>query len=106
MNTAESGVKLALQPESDIELTALSRVREIYRRTTQYRLPAPYWDNPANYEEVDKEGLDVLVFIDGMNCGTDSTQGEGTAAAWIDDGTGCQKITPNCIICNSTRGQI
>ena len=85
MRASESGGELVLQPENDGEETALTRLREIYRRATRYRLPAPYWDAPTRYFDVRDGGKDVLVFIDGMGWTSDDADGEATGAARVDD---------------------
>ena len=75
MHASEAGAALALQPEDEGEKTALSRLRDIYRRATQYRLPAPYWDEePGRYCDLNPTGEDALVLRDGM--GADAADGE------------------------------
>ncbi|WP_058366389.1 hypothetical protein [Haloparvum sedimenti] len=83
MLASEGGAALALQPETEGEQTALTRLQAIYRRATQYQLPTPYWDAAANFPDLDSTGEEVLVFRDGMN-GT-PVDGEATAAARADD---------------------
>ena len=83
MHASEAGAALALQPEDEGEKTALSRLRDIYRRATQYRLPAPYWDaEPGRYCDLDPTGDDALVLRDGM--GGDPVDGEAAEGARID----------------------
>jgi len=83
MMASESGAELALQPETDCEETALNRLREIYRRATQYRLPAPYWDEePGRYSDLNPTGEDALVLRDGMSA--DAGDGEAAEVARID----------------------
>ena len=79
MHASEAGAALALQPEGEGEKTALSRLRDIYRRATQYRLPAPYWDEePGRYCDLNPTGENALVFRDGMGADTvDAEAGEG-----------------------------
>ncbi|WP_418283899.1 hypothetical protein [Halorubrum sp. DTA46] len=79
MHASEAGAALALQPENEGEKTALSRLRDIYRRATQYRLPAPYWDDePGRYCDLNPTGEDALVLRDGMGADTvDEGAGEG-----------------------------
>ena len=85
MHASETGAALALQPEDEGEKTALSRLRDIYRRATQYRLPAPFWDEePGRYCDLNPTGEDALVLRDGM--GADAVEGESTDAARVDDG--------------------
>ena len=61
MRASEAGAALALQPENDGERTALSRLREIYRRATAYRLPCPYWDEePGRYCDLNPTGADIV----------------------------------------------
>ncbi|QKY16413.1 hypothetical protein [Halorubrum sp. CBA1229] len=83
MHASEAGAALALQPEDEGEKTALSRLRDIYRRATQYRLPAPYWDEePGRYCDLNPTGEDALVLRDGM--GADTADGEAAEGARID----------------------
>jgi len=83
MRASEAGAALALQPEDEGEKTALSRLRDIYRRATQYRLPAPYWDEePGRYCDLNPTGADALVLRDGM--GADAADEEAAEGARID----------------------
>jgi len=91
MHASEAGAALALQPEDEGEKTALSRLRDIYRRATQYQLPAPYWDaEPGRYCDLNPTGEDALVLRDGM--GADTAGGEATGGARADDGPVCAAI--------------
>ena len=84
MHASEAGAALALQPEDEGEKTALSRLRDIYRRAVQYRLPAPYWDDePGRYCDLNPTGEDALVLRDGM--GADAVEGEAADGARTDD---------------------
>ncbi|OYR38349.1 hypothetical protein DJ82_12235 [Halorubrum sp. Ib24] len=82
MHASEAGVALALQPEDEGEKTALSRLRDIYRRATQYRLPAPYWDGELErYCDLNPTGEDALVLRDEMRA--DAADGEAAEGAHI-----------------------
>jgi hypothetical protein len=91
MRASEAGAALALQPEDEGERTALSRLREIYRRATAYRLPCPFWDDePGRYCDLNPTGADALVLRDGM--GSDAVDGEAAEGARVDDAEPCPAL--------------
>jgi len=79
MHVSDGGAALALQPEDQGEKTALTRLRAIFRRATQYRLPGPYWVDAAEFTDLEPTGRDALVVQDGVGwdrpCGGDSIGG-------------------------------
>lgn len=75
MHVSDGGAALALQPENEGEKTALTRLRAIFRRATQYRLPGPYWVTPSEFPDLDTSGRDALVVQDGAE-GADEADGE------------------------------
>lgn len=40
----------------------LPRLRAIYRRATEYRLPSPHWDDPGEYPDLEDQGREAIVF--------------------------------------------
>lgn len=84
MHVSDGGAALALQPESEGEETALTRLRAIFRRATEFRLPGPYWVNASEFPDLESTGRDALVVQDGA-AGADKADGEDAIAVRVDE---------------------